>query len=171
MKRISVFFVLLIGAALSLGAQQLTRFAVVDLSRVYTSFLRRSQAVREFEERSKKIQAEVDRLQKDYQQTRSQYADAQARGDTETALRLETEVYRKSEFIKEYYQAKTAEIESQRAQLATSDSFLRQVMNEIRFVAESEGYTMVLNMRDSNSIVWYSPAVDITDKVIARLSK
>ena len=43
---------LLLCAAGSLHAQQLTRFAVVDLPKVYAAFFRDSRAVRDFEDRS-----------------------------------------------------------------------------------------------------------------------
>jgi outer membrane protein len=153
----------------SLHAQQLTRFAVVDLPRVYTSFFRDSRAVREFEERSARTQAEIDRMTAEIQDLRNSQLDAEARGDEAQALRLQNEVYRKSEFLREYYQVKTAELEDQKKKLSQSGSFLEQVYDEIRFIAESEGYSMVLNLKESTGILWYSPTVDITDKLIQNL--
>jgi outer membrane protein len=169
MKKNCAVFVLLLVIGTAAGAQQLTRFAVVDLPRVYTSFFRDSRAVREYEERSARVQAEVDRMNQEIQNLRSSYVDAEAQGDRERALRLESEMYRKSEFLREYYQAKTAELEDQRRRLAQSNSFLQQVMDEIRFIAESEGYSMVLNLKENTGIIWYSPTVDITEKVIQNL--
>jgi outer membrane protein len=169
MKKNCAVFVLLLVTGAFAGAQQLTRFAVVDLPRVYTSFFRDSRAVREYEERSARVQAEVDRMNQEIQNLRSSYVDAEAQGDRERALRLESEMYRKSEFLREYYQTKTAELEDQRRRLAQSGSFLQQVMDEIRFIAESEGYSMVLNLKENTGIIWYSPTVDITEKVIQNL--
>ncbi|QQO08201.1 OmpH family outer membrane protein [Breznakiella homolactica] len=170
MKRTLIISVLLVvlGAA-SAGAQQLTRFAVVDLPRVYTSFFRDSRAVRDFEERSARVQAEIDRMNEEIQTLRSSKVDAERQGNTEQALRLESEIYRKSEFLREYFQTKTAELEDQRKRLAQSNTFLQQVLDEIRYIAESEGYSMVLNLKENTGIIWYSPTVDITDKVIQNL--
>jgi outer membrane protein len=154
---------------LSLEAQQLTRFAVVDLPRVYTSFFRNSRAVREFEERSSRVQSEIDRMTTEIQGLRSSQLDAKARGDEAQALRLENQVYQKSEYLKEYYQTKTAELNDQRSKLSQSGTFLDQVYNEIRYLAESEGYSMVLNLKENSGILWYSPTVDITDKLIQNL--
>jgi outer membrane protein len=154
---------------LQAGAQQLTRFAVVDLPKVYSAFFRESQAVREFEERSARVQTEIDRMTAEIQRLRSSQVDAEAQGNQEQALRLESEVFRKSEFLKEYYQTKTAELESQKNRLAQSGTFLEQVYGEIRFLAESEGYSMVLNLKENTGILWYSPTVDITDKLIQNL--
>jgi outer membrane protein len=151
----------------ALYSQQLTRIAVVDLPKVYSAYFRESRIVREFEERSAAIQAEIDKMTREIQELRSKRIDLVNQGDQTGALRLENEIYRKSEFLKEYYTVKTAELEDQKRKLAQSDSFLEQVYGEIRSIAESEGYTIVLNPKE---IIWYSPTVDITDKVIQNLA-
>jgi Outer membrane protein len=151
----------------SLYSQQLTRFAVVDLPKVYSAYFRDSRQVRELEERSAAIQAEIDKMTKEIQELRLKRIELVNQGDQMGALRLENEINRKSEFLREYYTVKTAELEEQRRNLAQSDSFLKQVYDEIRSIAESEGYSMVLNMKDA---FWYSPTVDITDKVIQNLA-
>jgi len=150
----------------SLYSQQLTRFAVIDLPKVYTAFFRESRPVRELEERAAAVQAEIDRMTKEIQDLRSRRIELINRNDQTGALRLENEIYNKQEFLREYYTVKTAELENQRRNLAQSDSFLEQVHGEIRSVAESEGYTLVLPVKD---VIWYSPTVDITDKVIQNL--
>ncbi|MDR0525512.1 MAG: OmpH family outer membrane protein [Spirochaetaceae bacterium] len=149
------------------GAQQLTRFAVVDLPRVYLAFFRESRAVREFEEQSVRVQAEIDRLTREIQTLQTDRFNAESRGDRTQALRLENDIYRASEYLKEYYRVKSAELEDKKTKLVQSDTFRTQVYDEIRNIAESEGYSMVLNLKDD--ILWYSPTVDITDKVIQNL--
>jgi outer membrane protein len=166
MKKI---FLLLIACflATSLYSQQLTRIAVIDLPKVYAAYFRESRIVREFEERSAAIQTEIDKMTKEIQELRSKRIEFVNQGDQTSALRLENEIYRKSEFLREYYTVKTAELEDQRRKLAQSDSFLEQVYGEIRSIAESEGYTLVIPIKD---VTWYSPTVDITDKVIQNLA-
>jgi len=169
MKKVFLVFLLAIGCAGAVFAQQLTRFAVVDLPKVYSAFFRDSRAVREFEERSARVQTEIDRMTKEIQELRSKHADVVLSGDQTQSLRLENDINRKSEFLREYYATKTAELEDQRKKLAQSGSFLEQVYGEIRFIAESEGYSMVLNLKENKDILWYSPTVDITDKLIQNL--
>ncbi|GHV79965.1 outer membrane protein [Spirochaetia bacterium] len=165
-----IFAAIMISPWLSpLAAQQLTRFAVVDLSRVYTQFFRESRAVREWEERSARVQSEVDRMTAEIQTLQSSLADAGARGDEERALRIQNDIYKKQEFLRNYYQVKKAELEDQMKKLSQSGSFLDQVQTEIRFIAESEGYSMVLNQRANTGILWFSPTVDITEKLITNL--
>ncbi|MDR0383331.1 MAG: OmpH family outer membrane protein [Spirochaetaceae bacterium] len=152
-----------------LSAQQITRFAVVDMNKVYTAFFRESRAVRDFEERSARVQADVDRMTREIQDLKSAQSNAELQGDNERAVRLENEIYKKNEFLKEYYKLKTAELEDQKKKLSQSSAFLEQVYNELRVVAESEGYVMVINLRDAKGILWYSQTIDITDKVIQNL--
>ncbi|MCL2066098.1 MAG: OmpH family outer membrane protein [Treponema sp.] len=163
-----IIFILL-ASACSLPAQQLTRFAVVDLPKVYTAFFRESRAVREFEERSARVQADIDRMTREIQDIKTRQIDAAMRGDQSESLRLESEIYRRSEFLKDYYNTRTAELEDQRRRLSQSGAFLDQVYDEIRYIAESEGYSMVLNLKENTGILWYSPTVDITDKLIQNL--
>jgi outer membrane protein len=164
-----VLLFVFINVSFMLSAQQLTRFAVVDLPKVYTAFFRESRAVREFEERSAKVQSEIDKITREIQDLKSRQADAALRGDQTESLRLENQVYRRSEFLKDYYNTKMAELEDQRKKLMQSGSFLDQVYDEIRYIGESEGFSMVINLKENNGILWHSATVDITDKLIQNL--
>ena len=161
--------VLIFFMGLPLTAQQLTRFAVVDLPKVYVAFFRESRAVRDFEERSARVQSEIDRMTGEIQNLKINQVNAQAQGNMEQALRLDNEINRRSDFLKEYYKTKTAELETIKGRLTQSGAFLEQVYDEIRYIAESEGYSMVLNLKENTGILWYSPTVDITDKLIKNL--
>jgi outer membrane protein len=169
MKRILLLFFVCLGLGLKAEAQMLTRFAVVDLPKVYVAFFRESRAVRDFEDRSARVQSEIDRMTSEIQNLKIQQVNAQAQGNQEQALRLETEITRRSDFLKEYYKTKTAELETIKNRLTQSGAFLEQVYDEIRYIAESEGYSMVLNIKENTGILWYSPTVDITDKIIKNL--
>lgn len=167
MRRLLVLIMSAVLSVAALGAQQLTRFAVVDLPRVYTTFYRDSKAVRDFEERSARVQADIDRMTAEIQGL--QKSKLEAAGDADRVLKLETEINKKTEFLREYYRVKTAELEDQRKKLAQSSAFVQQVYDELKLVAESEGYSLVLNLKESVGILWYSPTVDITDKIIENL--
>jgi len=164
-----IIIILLINLSCFAYSQQLTRFAVVDMPKVYTAFYRDSRDVRQFEERSAKVQSEIDKITKEIQDLKSKQLDATLRGDQNEALRLENQIYRRSEYLKDFYNTKTAELEDQKRKLLQSGSFLNQIYDEIRYIAESEGYSMVLDLKQNNGIIWYSSTVDITDKLISNL--
>ena len=169
MKKFLLFFLIYLGLSMTIQAQQLTRFAVVDLPRVYIAFFSESRAVRDFEDQSARVQAEIDRMTAEIQNLRVSQVNARAQGNNEQALRFETEINRRSDYLREYYRTMTEELERIKNGLSQSGTFLDQVYDEIRYVAESEGYSMVLNMRENTGILWYSPTVDITDRVIQNL--
>ena len=105
------FFLVILGFAGSqAAAQQLTRFAVVDLSRVYLAFFRESRAVREFEERSARVQSDIDRMNREIQDLKLTLANMELQGSQDQVLRLENEINRKSDFLREYFKVKTAEL-------------------------------------------------------------
>jgi len=150
-------------------SQQLTRIAVVDLPRVYTEFFRESQAVRDFEERSARVQSEVDRMQREIQELRSRYADAVMFNIQVEMLRLEAEINSRTENLRVFYQIRTAELARDRRDLMQSDMFINQVHDEIRYIAESEGFTHVFDFTNTPGMIWYSPTFDITDRLISSL--
>ena len=166
-RKILIF--LLLGISGLLHAQQLTRIAVVDLPKVYMAFFADSRAVREFEERSARVQNDIDRMTREIQGLRSQYADAVLQGNQSEALRLENIIYRQTEFLRDFYQTRTAELEDQKRRLMQSGSFLDQVYSELRFIAETEGYSLIVNLNEKDVIIWYSTTIDVTDKLISNL--
>ena len=167
LRRLLILLLLPLSGALY--AQQLTRFAIVDLPKVYIAFFRDSRPVREFEERSSRVQSEIDKRTRDILELRGRHSDAVLRGDQAEANRLETQVYRMSEALTDYHRTQTAILEEQKKRLTQSGSFLDQVNDEIRYIAESEGYSVVLNLSENKGIIWFSPTVDITDKLIQNL--
>ncbi|MDR2865391.1 MAG: OmpH family outer membrane protein [Spirochaetaceae bacterium] len=168
MKR-SFFFIVFLIPLCALGAQQITRFAVVDLAKVYSGFQTDSRALKEWEDKSAKVQAEVDKRTAEIQNLIGQKAQAELGNNDSQMKYLDDEITRKTEALKIYYEVETKKLEDQKNRLASSSDFVNSVYNELRIVAESEGYSMVLNLRENRSILWYSQAIDITDKVIANL--
>lgn len=166
-KRLFIFLFLVLSGALY--AQQLTRFAMVDLQKVYIAFFRDSRPVREFEERSARVQAEIDKRTKDITDMRGRYQDALSRGDQTEANRLDSQIHRNVELLNDYYQTQTSILENIKKQLTQSGAFLDQVNDEIRYIAESEGYSVVMDLSQNKGIIWYSPTVDITDRLIQNL--
>ena len=110
MKRFLLLFMICFGLGMAIRAQQLTRFGVVDLPRVYMAFFNDSRAVRDFEDQSARVQAEIDRMTAEIQSLRVSHANARAQGNGEQALRIEAEINRRSDYLREYYRTMTEEL-------------------------------------------------------------
>ncbi|MDR2510265.1 MAG: OmpH family outer membrane protein [Spirochaetaceae bacterium] len=164
-----VLLLLMLLPVYALEAQQITRFAVVDMSKVYAAVQGDARAARELEERTARVQQEIDKRTSEIQNLKNRYAEAALNENDSEAKKLEAEIMRKTTALKSYFDTENTKLEEQKTRLAEGKDFLNKVYNSLRLVAESEGYSMVLNLRESKSIAWYSQAIDITDKVIAQL--
>ncbi len=172
-KRTILAFLLTVAALSGLSAQQITRVAVVDLAKVYLTYSRDSAAVRKLEEDKLKVQSEIDRMSNEIKQLQARRADAVARSDQAEILRLDQEIYRRAQYLSDYYKAKQSELEDRSRRLMESSDFSQLVYRTIQGIAEAEGYSVILSSHSTGSvtsaIIWYSPAVDVTDKVIQAL--
>ncbi|CEM60635.1 OmpH family outer membrane protein [Treponema phagedenis] len=166
-KNLSIVFFLMFGAFLF--AQQITRFAVIDTSRIYTLFLRDSRAVRDYEAKKAKHQAEIKKMSDEIIMLRQKKVDAEAVGKENIAQKYDAMIASKTSFLVEYSKASNDELAAIRKNLTSDDEFYGKLYNAIKKIAESEGYTMVLDLQKDSGIVWYSPTVDITEQTIREL--
>ena len=169
MKKIIVLSSLLAIFASSLFGQQITKFGVVDTSRVYNAYFRNSSAVRNYERKKADYQEEINKRTqeiRDLQQRKLRYQEV---GDESNVLRVESEITRKTEYLTEYTNAKNVELSTLQKSLQNSDAFYKRLYTVLAKVAESGGYSMILSLQQANAILWYSTSVDVTDLVIAEL--
>ncbi|MDR3284378.1 MAG: OmpH family outer membrane protein [Treponema sp.] len=155
--------------SLGIFSQQITKFAVVDTSRVYTAYYRNTAPIRNYESKRADFQKEIDKQTDELKKMQTQKLEYEKNGNTAASLRLEDEIRKKTEFVTEYSNAKNIELETLRTNLQSSDAFYQKLYDTLAKIAESEGYSMILSLQQNNGILWYSPAVDITDMVITAL--
>ena len=166
---------LLIGLILGVGLivstaganEQLSTVAVVDVQRIYNSFYRDSQAVRDLERLREQYQNEIDSQIEELEELRTQRVEARDNDNQRAEIRLDEEISELQAFIQELTQRRRRQLEIQQERV-TSDQFLEDVQRAIVFVAESEGYTVVFRS-DMDGLQWWSSVVDISDEVLDRL--
>ncbi len=158
---------LLFGVGVILQAEQLTTVAVIDIDRVYNTFYRDSQAVRELERLRSEYQREIDGHLEELEELRDQRLQARNRGNEGRVADLDREILEMSRFIEDLSQRRREQLQLQQEQLVSND-FLNQLQQAIQHVAESEGYTVVIRS-DTSGLQWWSQEVDISDLVLERL--
>lgn len=167
----TVFFILV---AQPLASQQITRVAVLDLSRVLAAFPKDTVALKNFETKKAEVQAEVDRRAAEIRALQVKKSDAEANNDSDLARSIESDLARKTADLKQYASARQNELDLLAKALSAGASFLQSLGATIAQVAESEGYSLVLNLKpqdqNANIVLWNSASIDITDKVIQALS-
>ena len=121
-------------------AQTITRFAVVDTPRVYTTFFQDAQNIREYDKKKAEVQKVVDRLSNEIQGLMQQKAAAISAGDETKALKLDDQIAKKSSYLTEYVNIKNKELSNLKKKLSTDDKFYKMLYDEINRLAENEGY-------------------------------
>jgi outer membrane protein len=169
MKKQIGYAVLLIISISALAAQQITRFAVVDTAQVYNTFFRDSMAVRNYEAKKLEFQGEITRLTEELRTLQLNKVELEKAGDMTGAVKLEAEISQRAGFLTEYTKAKNFEMDALKKKLNSDDDFNIALYDAIGRVAESDGYSLVLSLQDASAVLWYSPTVNITEKVITRL--
>jgi outer membrane protein len=166
---VSAFLVVLAlsGAVERLSAEQLTTVAVVDIDRVYNSFYRDSRAVRELERTREEYQAEIDDQVAELETLRDRRTRAENLNNQSQVESLTEEIRQLQQFLEDLTRRRRQQLQQQQENLL-SDEFLEQLQDAIQFVAESEGYTVVVRS-DQAGLQWWSPEVDISDAVVQRL--
>lgn len=150
-------------------AQQITKFGVVDTAKVYNAYFRNSAPIRNFEKKKAEFQDEINKRTDELRSLQQKKLEYENEGKETQALKVESEITKKKEYLTEYTNAKNVELETLQRSLQTSDEFYKKLYNTLSRIAESGGYSMILSLQDSNSILWYSSSVDITSQVISEL--
>jgi outer membrane protein len=150
-------------------SQQITKFGLVDTSRIYQLYFRNSAPVRNYEEKKQKYQDEINQKTEELKALQQKKADYQNAGNETAALKTEAEIIKQKDYLTEYTNAKNIELESLKKSLQNSDEFYTKLQATLKKVAESGGYSMILSLQDDLSILWYSSSIDITNQVINEL--
>ncbi len=162
------------GAVAPAAAQQITRVAVMDFNRILAARSKDSEALRAFEMKRSTIQAEIDRRKDDILRLVAQKTELDKANDTKASARLRSEIDLKTKQLSEFATARQRELDEEAARLVSNDQFAQALYKEVQTIAESDGYSLVLNIRSADSVMesvfWYSQMIDITDKVIQALS-
>ena len=170
MKKI-IGFILVLMFGSSVFAQQITKFGVVDTAKVYNAYFRNSAPVRNYDRKKSEFQQEINKYTDELQKLQSKKVEYERNGNDALVLKTDAEITKKKDFLIEYTNAKNAELESMQKTLQGSDAFYNKLYDTLSKVAEAGGYSMILSLQQSNSILWYSNSVDVTEQVIAELGK
>jgi outer membrane protein len=164
---ILLFMVLFIVPGTEVGAQQISTVGVVNITQVYNSFYRDSQAVRDLERLRRQYQQEIDDQVRDLENLRDRLFTARSSGNDRRADQLEEQSLEMQRFLEDLTSRRRQQLEARQQQLL-SDEFLQRLQSAIQFVAESEGFSLVIRS-DADGLQWWSSEVDVSNQVLQRL--
>jgi Skp family chaperone for outer membrane proteins len=170
MKRTALAIALAL-VALGLGAQQVTKVGICDFSRVLNTSYRESKTVREFYEAQQTIKKEQSAVEKEIADLENQRLEATKAGNADLALQLERKLSDKRRYLDDYKKIKGDWIRQQAERILGSSNFLRDILEVVKVVAESEGMAIVVRSDGTGAdlILYNIPEIDITEKVIKEI--
>ena len=167
MKKILIMVFLAL-TPLILIAEQITKVAVLDYSRILEAFYSDSLATRKIGEMKKNFAAEVQSLQEEIQSLEESKLEAENNGDSREVLNLSASIRERKQYYQEFVRIRGNQIQQATANLSTSSALAQEILQEIEYVAETHGFSIVFKRSDPN-LLWWGYETDITDLVLKRL--
>lgn len=174
MKRISAL--LIVGAVFFTGsslysfAEQITKIGVIDLFQVYSVFFRQSEAVRNLEQLISSFKEEVENYEDEIHELELDMLAALEAEDEKLQLELSNTIFEKKQFLADYSRINKEQLRIRREKLAQSDEFYQQIFEVLEYIAENEGFSLVLS-KETDGILYYIKEIDMTERVIEELQK
>jgi len=167
-KKLLLFAIVIFILTSSAYAEKLTMIGVVDLTKIVSDYFKESTAWREIDELTKKVDETTNEKMDEIRDLQGQKIDAENNNNDNLVLRLDDDILKKQQYLQEYHKIMSDRIASKKENLLTSSGFSKEIIETIQFIAENEGFSIVLRKKDPN-ILYYNYEVDITEKVIERL--
>ena len=170
MKKTLLTVIIMLLCLNALHAEQLSKIAVVDINKVLSYFAGDKQAWKKLEQDINNLDQELDKMKQEIDRLEQERLTALQNDNQTKALQYEKEIEKKKEIQKSYYKVMMDQIERKRSDLFKNSDALDKIGREITNLAESEGYTLVIDVNaKSYGVFWWSPTIDITSKLLAKL--
>jgi Skp family chaperone for outer membrane proteins len=156
--------------ALPAAAQQVTKVGICDFTRVLSTAYKESKAYRDYDAAKADYAKEITNTTRDITDLENQKLDADKAGNQDLSLTLEKKIADKQAYLENYRRVKLA-ILQQQADRLLSGPVLKEIMDVVNYVAEGDGYALVLRSDGDfgAGILYRIMEIDITDKVIKEL--
>ena len=171
-KKVILIFVLLFLLSLSLFAEEKNYpiVGVINIKRVAQTFFKDSRALRDIEAKKEQYKEDIDKIIEEIEKLESQILEAKLKNNYDTARMYELEKEKKIEHLREYRRITDQQIEEKLKKAYYSDNFMNKLSDAIDTISLINGYSLILDVNDGN-IYFYTPEIDITDKVIEELMR
>ena len=167
MKRILLLIALSLGLGLNLRAQ---KFALIDMEYILSNIPAYERANEQLNQTSKAWQAEVEAinttaqtLYKNYQNEIVFLSEAQKKEREQAIVDKEKEA---AELKKKYF-GPEGELYKKRQSLV--EPIQEEIYNAVKAIATAKGFQLILDRASDSAIVFASPAIDISNEVLAKL--
>ena len=167
MKKILITLTLVVAAALGASAQ---KFALVDMDYILRNVPSYEMANEQLNQVSQRWEKEVAELSKQAETLSKNYqADMVFLTDDQKKKREEAIVAKEKEVTDTRYKYFGPEGELYKKRQSLMKPIQEEVYNAVKAVAEEKGYQVIFDRASSQSIVFASPRIDVSNEVLAKL--
>jgi outer membrane protein len=146
-------------------AQQSYKIAVINAQRTLEESAEGKRAFAQLRERNDKIRGELERIDGEIQALETRYNTQRLTMSEEARMQLTSDLERKRTERKRYEEDSAKDF--QRLQYNLTEKIRNEVVPIIHQVAKERGFDVVLDAVGSGVVYW-NPAIDITEEVIKR---
>ncbi len=145
----------------------ITTVAVIDIKVIYAAFPSEARGYNSLIVLKEQYQQEIDEQIERLNIIKQRRKNALENGLYDEAADYETQITNLSNYINVLSDRRQDEL-IRLSKLPISKSFLDRLQKAIEFVAQENGFTVVLNA-GTEGLQWWAPVVDISEKVIEKL--
>lgn len=170
MRNFRYVILLLIFVASGAFAEKITKVGIVDLNRIMQNYYFETSQLQEIEKLKVQVEEQEKKMIEDIDQLKERLVTAKAEKDETEISRLNQLISMREDNLKEYHSVQTNRINSKLANLQNAQNLSANILRAIEFVAEENGFSLILNAQDPR-IIWHNTEVDITQEVLNQLSR
>ena len=159
MKKAFLFAILFCASVTVFAQQQIPKIGIIDYSKIVQRMMPSMDQLQEIKNIRQAIDDETSAIETEIA-AKSHYSDATDEID-EQILSLKY-------YLQQFIEEKNKELEEKKALVPDTTEIISKIVNQIQYVAESEGYSIIFDSKDKN-IIWWTHSVDITDMVMRKL--
>lgn len=164
-----VFFALIVVAACAFGASA-QKFALVDMDYVLRNVPAYEMANEQLNQVSQRWEKEVVELSKEAESLYKNYESEMVFLTDEQKKKREEEIVAKEKEVTDLkYKYFGPEGELYKKRQSLMKPIQEEVYNAVKKVAEEKGYQVIFDRASSQSIVFASPRIDVSNEVLAKL--
>ena len=169
MKKTFLFLLFIFATVAVYAQQQIPKIGVIDYARIIQRMMPNSDQLQEIKKIKQTIDAETASIEGEIAQlTKERDALAKKNKNNSGVNEINEQIASLKYYLQQFTAEKNKELEEKKAFAPDTTEILSRIVNQIQYVAESEGYSIIFDSNDKN-IIWWTQSVDITDKVMRKL--
>ena len=169
MKKAFLFVLLFCASAALYAQQQIPKIGIIDYSRIVQKMMPNMDQLQEIKNIKQAIDDETEAIEKEIAALEKEREDIAAKSHYSDATdEIDEQITSLRYYLQQFTEEKNQELNEKRTLIPDTAEVISKIVNQIQYVAESEGYSIIFDSKDKN-IIWWTHSVDITDLVMRKL--